>query len=387
MYDEIEMSEVPARVDSQAGEVASSVSEVPQPELEQREKDPRRFYVYSYLREDGTPYYIGKGTGRRAYATCHGIKRPVDLSRIQLIQDKMTEAESFDLERKLISHYGRKNTGTGILRNLTDGGEGVSGRVVSQEIKDRLSVLYRGRKMSDECIAKIKAAKANISESTRKKISQARKNSAGTYSPEFKAKMASIVLARGPEAVAKFSQAFKGRSHSDETKAKISKSSKSGTPEVKAKIAINRKPMSAESKAKLVAYWTGRKHTEESRRKMSASRIGKVLSSETKNKLSLASKGRRHTEETRKRMSEIQKGIYSNSEKRAAISARQMGDKNHRFGKKVGSPSEETRLKLSLALSGQRRTDEQKARIRAGILAAKLRKREKEDKVEIIEFN
>jgi hypothetical protein len=45
--------------------------------------NPMRFYVYVYLREDKTPYYIGKGSGDRAWVK-HSTetKPPKDKSRI-----------------------------------------------------------------------------------------------------------------------------------------------------------------------------------------------------------------------------------------------------------------------------------------------------------------
>ena len=48
-----------------------------------------RFYTYAYLREDGTPYYIGKGTGERIYKRGKNeIKPPKDKSRVIFLKKK-----------------------------------------------------------------------------------------------------------------------------------------------------------------------------------------------------------------------------------------------------------------------------------------------------------
>jgi hypothetical protein len=88
-----------------------------------------RFYTYLYLRDDGTPYYVGKGKLRRAFSRDRFIHRPGSEARI-FIQFWSSEEEAFEIEKYYIRLFGRKNKGTGILRNLTDGGEGTSGRVV-----------------------------------------------------------------------------------------------------------------------------------------------------------------------------------------------------------------------------------------------------------------
>ena len=94
------------------------------------------YYVYLYLREDGTPYYVGKGRNKRAFQNWgRRMKPPSDKSRIVFHSENLTEDQAFALEKELIAQYGRKDKGTGILRNLTDGGEGASGYVHSDEAK------------------------------------------------------------------------------------------------------------------------------------------------------------------------------------------------------------------------------------------------------------
>jgi hypothetical protein len=142
------------------------------------------FYVYAYLRKDGTPYYIGKGKDDRAWKhqRKEKFRTPKDISRITIVENNLTELGAFALERRMIKWYGRKDLGTGILHNRTDGGDGISGFKHSDTTKKKIGESAAGRTYSDD-VNKSKGLPGelhpnfgkNLSTTTKEKIADARR--------------------------------------------------------------------------------------------------------------------------------------------------------------------------------------------------------------------
>lgn len=136
------------------------------------------YYTYILINSlDGQPFYVGKGSGSRMYQHIKEAqredytKRSVHNKILSILEkggkvlykkyDQPTEEAAFEEEKRLILEYGRKDLETGILCNLTDGGEG---QQQSPESVAKRAERHRGMKRSDESKQRMKEAQREIIE-------------------------------------------------------------------------------------------------------------------------------------------------------------------------------------------------------------------------------
>tara|TARA_E500000318_G_scaffold36724_1_gene35575 strand:+ start:129 stop:635 length:507 start_codon:yes stop_codon:yes gene_type:complete len=105
------------------------------------------YYTYAYLREDGRPYYIGKGKGNRIHNThTKFVKLPPRERRIYLKQN-LSSDDAYRHEVYMISILGRKPDG--MLINRTNGGIGGNGKTYqTPETRDKISKALTGNNNS-----------------------------------------------------------------------------------------------------------------------------------------------------------------------------------------------------------------------------------------------
>lgn len=113
-------------------------------------KGETNYYVYLHRNKTtGKVFYVGKGKCRRAWECANRSafwKKTVRKygHTVEIVLNNLQEWYAFELESELILKYGRRNNNTGCLVNLTDGGEGESGKVYTEEQRKRMSDSQKG---------------------------------------------------------------------------------------------------------------------------------------------------------------------------------------------------------------------------------------------------
>jgi len=225
------------------------------------------FYVYAHYKADdptSVPFYIGKGKSLRELSTKRNqfwkniVAKHGFISK--KIAENLTEQEAWDLEKSLISTYGKLSDGTGYLCNIADGGEGASGTVHTKNTKEKWSVAKKGKTWEEIYgveQAQLIRAKRKLTgrkpqtEETKKKISESKigeKNPmfGKSLTPEHRRKLSKAKISKPSNT--------KGKQHSEKARQNYTKAAilRASNPEIRKKISDSNmgKKDSEETKAK-----------------------------------------------------------------------------------------------------------------------------------------
>ena len=227
------------------------------------------WYVYVLIDPvNKCPFYVGKGRGRRCFWHLRVGFDPNWRKRVVIASIRasgkepivryaftgLTEAEAFAAEIKLIARYGRRPSG--LLTNMSDGGEGQSGFKPSLQTRDKIAAAMRGSKN------------------------------------HFFGKH------HRPEALVKIGAVNRGKRLGRQWRKRLS-------------IALAGRAKSLEHRMKIALALKGRTRSRLHAQHLAEANRGKVLSAQTRAKLSAVLRGKKKSAETKKRMSEGMKRFWS----------------------------------------------------------------------------
>lgn len=148
-------------------------------------------YLYRHIRLDtGEPFYIGVGTkNNRAHnSISHEYSRAYSKSDRSDFWKNITNKSAYEVEILLesddyefvkqkeiefVALYGRRNLRRGSLCNLTDGGEGMLGIIVSNETRAKQSKAHKGKKRTGEALLNLqKSAKEVVDRYAKERIGE-----------------------------------------------------------------------------------------------------------------------------------------------------------------------------------------------------------------------
>lgn len=140
----------------------------------------KKYCIYRHITlNTNRIFYIGIGNIKRPYVKSHRSKYWKNISEkygyeVEILKSDLLWDDACALEKILISYYGRRDNKTGILCNMTDGGDGYVGGVCSEESRIKRSIAKKGFKHSEETREKFR--NKIFTEEHRKNLSNSRKN-------------------------------------------------------------------------------------------------------------------------------------------------------------------------------------------------------------------